>query len=50
MRHVAYTATEIEAYRKSFERRISQGETAARWEYALWADVVTQGHTCTGIL
>jgi hypothetical protein len=50
MRQVRYTASEIEAYRKSFEWRISQGDAAARWEYALWADVVTQGHTCTGIL
>ena len=40
MQQVKYTAAEIEAYRKSFERRISQGETAAQWEYALWNEVV----------
>jgi hypothetical protein len=40
MRQVRYTATEIEAYRKNFERRISQGETAARWEFELWTEVV----------
>lgn len=40
MRQVRYTPSEIEAYRKSFERRISQGETAAQWEYQLWNEVV----------
>ena len=40
MQQVRYTASEIEAYRKSFERRISMGETAARWEFELWSNVV----------
>ena len=48
MRQVVYTASEIEAYRKSFERRISQGEPAAQWEFELWSEAVTHGRTCTG--
>ena len=40
MQQVKYTPSEIDAYRKSFERRISNGDPAAQWEYALWNSVV----------
>jgi hypothetical protein len=35
-----YTALEIEAYRRWFERQIAAGDTAARREYIWWLAAV----------